>query len=70
MSSVINLYNQYENSIAVQNAVIGDYKLKLCTAREQKNYCEIAHIQKILRLLTDEKYELLKASVELRKYIS
>lgn len=70
MSSLIQLYNQYEQSIVIQSQVIESYKEKLKKARLQKNPAEIERLQKLLKILTEEKHELQSASIEMRRYLS
>ncbi len=70
MSSLIQLYNQYEQSIIIQGEVIETYKEKLKKARQQKNPAEIERLQKLLKILSDEKHELQTASIEMKRYLS
>ena len=70
MNMTINeLYQQYEKSIALQTEIIASCRRDLDTARKQHKNIQAAEISRILRMLYEEKNELMLNAYELKKYI-
>ena len=70
MNMTINeLYEQYERSIAVQSDIIASCRRDLDRARKERKNIQAAEISRILRMLYEEKNELMLNAHELKKYI-
>lgn len=70
MNMTINeLYQQYEKSIALQSEIIASCRRDLEKARKQRKNIQAAEINRLLRILYEEKNELMLNAHELRKYI-
>lgn len=67
--SINELYEQYEKSIALQSDIIASCRRDLERAREARKNILAAEIHRNLRILYDEKLELMANAHELRKYI-
>ena len=70
MNMTINeLYEQYEKSIAVQSDIIASCRRDLDKARKARKNIQAAEISRILRMLYEERNELMLNAHELKKYI-
>lgn len=70
MSMSINeLYEQYEKSIELQSQIIASCRKDLEKARKQRKNIQAAELNRILRILYEEKNELMLNAHELKKYI-
>ena len=70
MDLTINeLYEQYEKSIALQSDIIASCRRDLDRAKKSHQNKLAAEITRYLRILYDEKNELMLNAHELRKYI-
>ena len=70
MDLTINeLYEQYEKSIALQSDIIASCRRDLDTAKKAHKNKLAAEITRYLRILYDERNELMLNAHELRKYI-
>lgn len=70
MNTTINeLYEQYEKSIALQSEIIASCRRDLEKARKQRKNMQAAELYRILRILYEEKNELMLNAHELKKYI-
>ena len=67
--SINELYEQYEKSIALQSEIIASCRRDLDRARKARKNILAAELQRHLRILYDEKLELMANAHELRKYI-
>lgn len=67
--SINELYEQYEKSIALQSDIIASCRRDLERARKARKNILAAEIHRNLRILYDEKLELMANAHELRKYI-
>ena len=67
--SINELYDQYERSIAVQSDIIASCRRDLEKARKARKNIQAAELHRYLRILYDEKLELMARAHELRKYI-
>ena len=67
--SINELYEQYEKSIALQSDIIASCRRDLDRARKARKNILAAEINRNLRILYDEKLELMANAHELRKYI-
>ena len=67
--SINELYEQYEKSIALQSEIIACCRRDLDRARKAHKNILAAEIHRNLRILYDEKLELMANVHELRKYI-
>ena len=67
--SINELYEQYEKSIALQSDIIACCRRDLDRARKARKNILAAEIHRNLRILYDEKLELMANACELRKYI-
>ena len=70
MDLTINeLYEQYEKSIALQSDIIASCRRDLDRAKSAHKNKQAAEISRYLRILYDERNELMLNAHELRKYI-
>ena len=70
MNTTINeLYEQYEKSIALQSEIIASCRRDLEKARKLRKNMQAAELYRILRILYEEKNELMLNAHELKKYI-
>ncbi len=67
--TLAELYGEYENSIKLQQEIINLNRKKLNTAQKKFNFSEIQRLNKLLRTLYEEKYEMEEAIKEMRAYI-
>ena len=67
--SINELYEQYEKSIALQSDIIASCRRDLDRARKARKNILASEINRNLRILYDEKLELMANAHELRKYI-
>jgi hypothetical protein len=67
--SINELYQQYEKSIALQSDIIASCRRDLDRAKKERKNKQAAEISRYLRILYDEKNELMLNAHELRKYI-
>ena len=67
--SINELYEQYEKSIALQTSIIDSCRRDLEKARLQRKNILAAELHRNLRILYDERLELMASACELRKYI-
>ncbi len=70
MGTLYELSQQYENSIAVQRDIIKKNRERLLTARRKSNFKEIQRLNKLLKTLYEEKWELEEKALALRKHLS
>lgn len=59
---------EYERSIKVQSDVIEKYRIKLTEARHACNFREVNRLNRLLKVLYDEKSELEELSNSLKNY--
>ena len=62
------LGKEYDNSIKVQKAVIEKYRKKLNEAQKSYNFKEVNRLNRLLKILYDEKSELEELSNSLKSY--
>ena len=67
--SINELYEQYEKSITLQSDIIASCRRDLDRARKERKNKQVAEISRYLRILYDEKNELMLNAHELKKYI-
>lgn len=67
--SINELYEQYEKSIALQSEIIASCRRDLDRARKGRKNILAAEISRHLRILYEEKNELMLNAHELKKYI-
>ena len=68
-TSLEELYTQYEHSIAKQKSTIEENRRKLKEAHLRHNLGEVARLNKLLRLLYEEKLEMEGAAISIREYL-
>lgn len=68
-SSMEQLQKDYENSIRIQQEVIDKNREKLNKARKQHNFKEIQRLNRLLKTLYDEKWELEEKAIDIRRYL-
>lgn len=66
--SLQELGKEYDESIKIQSAVIEKYRIKLNEARKNYNLREISRLNRLLKILYDEKSELEERAKGLRDY--
>ena len=66
--SLQELGMEYDNSIRIQTAVIEKYRKKLNEARKSYNLREVSRLNRLLKILYDEKSELEERAKGLRDY--
>lgn len=69
MNSMGDLYLQYEHCIRVQKHVIARNRRRLRQALSTANASEVQRLNKVLRVLYEEKSELEERAQELREYL-
>ena len=69
MATINELYEQYEKSIALQAELIASCRRDLDKARKARKNKQTAELTRYLRILYEEKYELMQNAQELRRYI-
>ena len=69
MATINELYEQYEKSIALQAEIIASCRRDLDKARKARKNKQIAELTRYLRILYEEKYDLMQNAQELRRYI-
>ena len=69
-TSLEELHAQYERSIAIQKKTIEENRQKLKLAQQRHNLGEVARLNKLLRLLYEEKLEMEGAAISIREYFS
>lgn len=67
--SINELYEQYEKSIALQTQIIASCRRDLDRARKARKNLLVSEISRHLRILYDERNELMLNAHELKKYI-
>ena len=67
--SINELYEQYEKSIALQSDIIASCRRDLDRAKKARKNKQAAEISRYLRILYDERNELMLNAHELKKYI-
>ena len=67
--SINELYSQYEKSISLQSDLIASCRRDLDRAKKERKNKQAAEIARCLRILYDERNELMLNAHELRKYI-
>lgn len=67
--SINELYKQYEESIALQTQIIASCRRDLDRAKKARKNILAAELTRHLRILYEEKNELMLNAHELRKYI-
>lgn len=67
--SINDLYRQYEKSIAVQSDIIASCRRDLDKAKKTNQNKVATELTRYLRILYEEKNELMLNAHELRKYI-
>ena len=67
--SINELYEQYEKSIALQSDIIASCRRDLDRARKARKNILAAELSRHLRILYEEKNELMLNAHELKKYI-
>lgn len=66
--SLQELGKEYDESIKIQSAVIEKYRVRLNEARKSYNLREISRLNRLLKILYDEKSELEERAKGLRDY--
>ena len=66
--SLQELGKEYDESIKIQSAVIEKYRIKLNEARKNYNLREISRLNRLLKILYDEKSELEERAKGLKDY--
>ena len=66
--SLQELGMEYDNSIRIQTAVIEKYRKKLNEARKSYNLREVSRLNRLLKILYDEKSELEERAKGLKDY--
>lgn len=66
--SLQELGKEYDNSIEVQSAVIEAFRKKLNEARKSYNLREVSRLNRLLKILYDEKSELEERARGLKSY--
>lgn len=66
--SLQELGKEYDESIKIQSAVIEKYRIRLNEARKNYNLREISRLNRLLKILYDEKSELEERAKGLRDY--
>lgn len=64
------LYNIYDNSVAIQKEVIAATREKLRTAKSLHNISETKRLESLLQVLYDEKAELEEKRRQIKEYLS
>lgn len=67
-TSLEELYTQYELSIEKQKKTIEENRIKLKDAHLRHNLGEVERLNRLLRLLYEEKLELEGAAISIREY--
>ncbi len=67
-TSLEELYTQYELSIEKQKKTIEENRIKLKDAHLRHNLGEVERLNRLLRLLYEEKLELEGAAIGIREY--
>lgn len=67
--SINELYQQYEKSIELQSQIIASCRRDLNRAKKERKNILAAEISRNLRILYEEKNELMLNAHELKKYI-
>ncbi|MBE6785574.1 MAG: hypothetical protein E7538_04975 [Ruminococcaceae bacterium] len=67
-TSLEELYTQYELSIEKQKKTIEENRIKLKDAHLRHNLGEVERLNRLLRLLYEEKLELEGAAIDIREY--
>ena len=67
-TSLEELYTQYEPSIEKQKKTIEENRIKLKDAHLRHNLGEVERLNRLLRLLYEEKLELEGAAIGIREY--
>ena len=67
MSSIGELYRQYRRCIAVQKRVIACNRTRLNRAISERNQAEVQRLNRVLRILYEEKSELEERASGLRE---
>ena len=67
-SSLEELYKEYENSIVKQKNLIEEKRQKLNEAQRKHNHSEVARLNRLLRVLYEEKLEMEGHAVSIREY--
>ncbi len=68
MGNIYELWDTYEDCIAVQKQVIACNRQKLMKAEKELNFSEIRRLRYLLNILYDEKSELEERCRELKEY--
>ncbi len=69
MATINELYEQYEQSIELQTDIIASCRRDLDKAKKARKNKQAAELTRYLRILYDEKNEMMLNAHELRKYI-
>ncbi len=69
MATINELYEQYEQSIKLQTDIIASCRRDLDKAKKARKNKQAAELTRYLRILYEEKYELMQNAQELRRYI-
>lgn len=69
MATINELYEQYEQSIKVQTDIIASCRRDLDKARKARKNKQAAELTRYLRILYEEKNELMLGAHELKRYI-
>lgn len=69
MATINELYEQYEKSIALQTDIIASCRRDLDKAKKERKNKQAAELTRYLRILYEEKYELMQNAHELKRYI-
>lgn len=69
MATINELYEQYEKSIALQTDIIASCRRDLDRAKKARKNKQAAELTRYLRILYEEKCELMQNAHELKRYI-
>ena len=69
-TSLEELYSQYEHSIELQKKTIEENRNRLKQAHLRHNLGEVARLNKLLKLLYEEKLEMEGATISMREYFN
>ena len=69
MNGLGDLYLQYEHCIRVQKRVISRSRRRLRSAMDERDMAEVQRLNKVLRVLYEEKSELEERAQGLRTYL-
>lgn len=69
MDTINELYHKYETGIALQSEIIASCRRDLDKAKKARKNKQAAELTRYLRILYEEKHEMMLNAHELRRYI-